>query len=511
MRNYQLQDFSPIWARPDNFRLGGENSSLAQWAPIQPILKNIGELLGVEIAIIDTEYLCVAGTGPYEGARGFFVPKDTALGFSLQSQEWAMVLNPGTDDACLACSIKDRCRDRANYTGPLRFEGKLIGALQIVAFSHHQRIILLEKAEKSIRLICQLIEQFCEAGFIHCKKKIESLSAKDFVPSSAECRFKDIVGDSPSMHRLKDQILRASLSDSTVLISGESGTGKELIAKAIHRNSPRCKEPFIAINCGAIPETLIESELFGYSGGAFSGARVEGRKGLLKLADKGTIFFDEISDLPLNMQVKLLRFLQEYEILPIGGNQTIRLDVRVIAATNRNLFELVKKGSFRPDLYYRLNVIPLTVPPLRERLSDIPALSSYFINQFVTRTGKRFCFITKDLMQLFLSYSWPGNVRELKNFIEYGAQFCNGETITREIISHRFDSADMIDFSKPSEFEDGAVHISPADLTVARKKTEYQQAKRALLKFGYSVKGKKAAARHLGISLSTLYRILKRQ
>ena len=483
--------------RPDNIRLDRETPSLARWKPVQPILKTLGDLLGVEIAVIDTDYLCVAGTGPYEKAHGFFVPSDTALGFSMQSGQWAAVLNPGADDACLACSIKQRCRDRANYTGPLHFNGSLIGALQIVAFDHHQRINLLQKAEKTIRLTCQIVEQFYEIGIIG-RQEADDFSPLDMRDALiGENRWKTIIGESLPMRRLKDQILIASQSDSAVLIYGESGTGKELIAKALHKNSRRCKEPFIAINCGAIPEALIESELFGYAGGAFSGARSEGRKGLLKLADRGTIFLDEISDLPLNMQVKLLRFLQEHEISPVGSNRTIAVNARVIAATNRNLHALVKKGLFRPDLYYRLNVIPITAPPLRERIMDIPDLSHYFLDQFMGRAGKKISGITNELMQSFLTYSWPGNVRELRNFIEYGVQFCKEGMLTREMLAHRFEPADGRSLGDESFLDNENDPGSPANLTVARRHAEQKQVKRALKQFGHSVKGKKAAARYL--------------
>ncbi len=299
MDSRHLRAFTPIWAQggnPTNFH----DPSMARWKPLQPLLRTLGDLLDVEIAVIDTNYLCVAGTGPYEKGLGHRVPEDTVLGFSLRTGEAAMVLNPGMDKTCVECSIRDRCRDRANYTGPVLHDGEVFAALQIVALSHQQRAVLLEKAENTFQLIRQLIEQLHMTGWIDSRPGKAALPAEQN-PSELGGRLEEIIGESPPMRSLKERILQTAQTDSTVLIHGESGTGKELIARAIHKNSPRRKAPFVAVNCGAIPETLIESELFGYEGGAFSGARSQGRKGLLQQAHGGTIFFDEIGDLPRNM------------------------------------------------------------------------------------------------------------------------------------------------------------------------------------------------------------------
>ena len=230
-------------------------------------------------------------------------------------------------------------------------------------------------------------------------------------------RFDNIVGQSEAITRVLEMIERVSDSDSTVLIMGESGTGKELVAKAIHYNSHRTERPFIPINCGAIPGELLESELFGHIKGAFTGA-VANRLGRFEMADTGTLFLDEIGDMNPSLQVKLLRVLQERKFEPVGSTKTISADVRVIAATNVDLDEAVLEGKFREDLYYRLNVIPIKIPALRERRSDIPLLFHYFMEEFNHSRSRKLQGITPDAMSLLMNYGWPGNIRELENLVE---------------------------------------------------------------------------------------------
>jgi DNA-binding NtrC family response regulator len=229
--------------------------------------------------------------------------------------------------------------------------------------------------------------------------------------------FDQIIGQSESIKAVLNLVERVSDSDSTILVTGESGTGKELIARAIHYNSPRSEHPFVAINCGAIPSELLESELFGHVKGAFTGA-IANRVGRFEMADCGTIFLDEIGDLEPALQVKLLRALQERSFEPVGGTKSVQINVRVIAATNKNLEDLVVTGRFREDLFYRLNVIPMTVPALRERKTDIPLLLSHFIDHFNKTKGKRLTSIAADALECLCNYQWPGNIRELENLIE---------------------------------------------------------------------------------------------
>jgi len=229
-------------------------------------------------------------------------------------------------------------------------------------------------------------------------------------------KIEGIVGKSPKILQALDIVHRVAPTNATVLLMGESGVGKELFAKAIHFLSPRADKPFIAINCAAIPPDLLEAELFGYEKGAFTGAYTS-KKGKFELANGGTIFLDEIGDMPLNLQVKLLRVLQEKEVERIGSSKPIKIDVRIIAATNRNLEKLIKEGKFREDLYYRINVVPIYIPPLRERKEDIPVLVNYFLEVFNKEYGKN-VKVSKEVFEVFLNYHWPGNVRELRNVLE---------------------------------------------------------------------------------------------
>lgn len=232
-----------------------------------------------------------------------------------------------------------------------------------------------------------------------------------------EYGFENIMGNSKALLYVLDQASRAARTSSTVLIRGETGTGKELLAKAIHFNSPRKSEPFITINCGAIPKELLESELFGFQKGSFTGA-IANKKGKMEMASKGTVFFDEIGEMPLELQVKLLRLIQEGEIEKVGATGTCTVDVRIIAATHRNLQAMIEDGTFREDLYYRLAVIPLELPPLRERTEDIPGLVNYFLAKSKQKHGRPQLTLPSSFMQYFTSYQWPGNVRELENVIE---------------------------------------------------------------------------------------------
>ena len=238
----------------------------------------------------------------------------------------------------------------------------------------------------------------------------------------------NMVGRSQPMRAVFDRIARVAQSDATVLIQGESGTGKELVARALHRNSPRATRPFVAINCAALTESLLESELFGHEKGAFTGALCL-KKGRIELAEGGTLFLDEIGELPLNLQAKLLRALQEREFERVGGTRPVRVDFRLVAATNRDLAAAVKSGRFRQDLFYRLNVVPLTLPPLRERKQDLPLLADYILRKHAARCGRQACTLTPDVVTHLLRYDWPGNVRELENVIEQALLLGSGDAV----------------------------------------------------------------------------------
>src|SRR5438094_2233020 len=246
-----------------------------------------------------------------------------------------------------------------------------------------------------------------------------------------ETRENVMIGESDALKRVCFCIDQVAPTDSTVLIYGETGTGKELIARAIHARSARRDRPLVKVNCGAISAGLVESELFGHVKGAFTGA-ITARTGRFELASGGTLFLDEVSELPLETQVKLLRVLQEQEFEPVGSSRTLRVDVRIIAASNRDLAQAVAAGQLRADLYYRLNVFPLTIPPLRERQSDIPQLVTFFLTRFAKRIGKKIDKVAQDTMDLLASYSWPGNIRELQNVLQRAAVLSTGPVLKLE-------------------------------------------------------------------------------
>lgn len=320
----------------------------------------------------------------------------------------------------------------------------------------------------------------------------------------------NMIGVSRQTMRMQEEIKKIAGSTSTVLITGESGTGKELVATAIWKASDRRDNRFIAINCGAIPEPLLESELFGYVKGAFTGADPNGRMGKFELANKGVIFLDEIGDMPLYLQVKLLRVLQERKIIRIGSNQVIPIDVRVIAATNKNLKEMMSINKFREDLYYRLNVIPFQIPPLRERPEDIKELVYYFADRYATLFGKKLWKISEESMENLYHYPWYGNVRELENTVEFMINMMEGDGILdNSTLPGNITEKKAVPRETPAgtivEKPRGAVEDF-SDTVRKLKDLEQKEIAKALRLYGNSTEGKKKAATELGIGLATLYR-----
>jgi len=324
---------------------------------------------------------------------------------------------------------------------------------------------------------------------------IENLSEKLGQVTTSKYRFEDILGDSPELKQCIQLAERSSRSNSTVLLLGESGTGKELFAHSIHHASPRREKPFIKVNCAAIPENLLESEFFGYNKGAFTGA-VKSKIGKFELAHGGTIFLDEIGDLSLNLQGKLLRVLQEMEFERVGGNQTIKVDVRVIAATNRNLRDLIRQGNFREDLYYRLNVVEINLPPVRSHKEDLPLLCNSLIVKLNRKLGRKVKGLDRDAEEALIGYQWPGNVRELENVIERVMVTADDEIITKKNL---IQLVSQFKNTEEKEFD-----LIPID------RMEQLLIKKALSRFGNTVEGKKKAAQALNISLATLYNKLKK-
>jgi len=300
-----------------------------------------------------------------------------------------------------------------------------------------------------------------------------------------ERRFEQIIGKSPALESVLEQVERVAPTDSTVLIQGETGTGKELIAHAIHSLSSRCGQPFVRLNCAAIPLDLLESELFGHEKGAFTGAIAQ-KIGRFELADKGTLFLDEVGDIPPALQPKLLRVLQEQEFERLGSARTHQVDVRLVAATNRNLMEMANRGEFRSDLYYRLNVFPVLLPPLRERCEDIPDLVAHFVEVFGRRMSRPIEHIPSTTMSALASYPWPGNIRELQNLIERAVILSNDGVLPNPLPTRQTHSV---------VFSQGATTLKESERTLILK---------TLGAVGWVIGGPKGAAAKLGLKRTTL-------
>lgn len=350
--------------------------------------------------------------------------------------------------------------------GPIYINGKFCGAVT-VAYDVTELTRLSKELEAN-------------------KQAVEFLDKKVGHLASAKYTFQDIIGDSPQMRDVIETARKAAASDLAILILGESGTGKEIFAHAIHNSSARQSRPFIAVNCAAIPEQLLESEFFGYEKGAFTSATAR-KLGLFDLANTGTLFLDEIGDMNLNLQSKLLRVLQDKEYIRVGGTKSVKADVRIIAATHRDLAALVYEGKFREDLFYRLNVINLTIPPLRARMADLKSIAAYLLRRIGARVGTAIQEISDEALASMALYPWPGNIRELENVLERGVFLCQGHLLKDE------------DIRLPS--------LSPG--TRRESDSEKEKIHRYLQFFGYSVTGKKEAAHRLNMSLSTLYNKIK--
>ncbi len=346
--------------------------------------------------------------------------------------------------------------------------------------------------------------------FIREKNCPDVKAAREQTGPDKNDSISDLLGQSPEILKLKQNILKFAKSFSTILLTGETGTGKGLVARLIHRHSARSAGPFISVNCASIPENLFESELFGYEEGAFTGAKKGGKKGRFELAQGGTLFLDEIGEMPLQMQVKLLNVLQDHSFQKVGGVTQVSSDVRIIAATNQDMEEMIAKKRFRPDLFYRLNVIPMSLPPLRDREGDIDILAYFFLKEACGKSGFSIKKISEPVMRIFRDCDWPGNIRELQNVIEYSINVEETDTITIESLPDNF-STHFTGKSKSGMnsglSQDMNVAIS-RDIRSKILDSEMQIIMSCLDRHGHGVAGKALTARELGISLRTLYRKL---
>jgi len=393
---------------------------------------------------------------------------------------------------------------KADCLVPLIVAGRSLGTLNIASLTRNQYsendMQLLQDTGNQVALAVANMQAYEEIAALKARLEKENVYLQEEIRT--EHNFEEIVGNSPALLTVLRKLEQVAATGSTVLIRGETGTGKELVARAIHGRSPRRRRPLVKVNCSAISAGLVESELFGHMKGAFTGA-IERRIGRFELADGGTIFLDEVGELPLETQVKLLRVLQEHEFEPVGSSRSVRVDVRVIAATNRDLEEAVRSGAFRSDLFYRLNVFPLDMPPLRERHSDIPQLAAVFLAHYATQLGKSMEGIAIEAMERLARYPWPGNVRELQNVIERAVILARGPILELEP-----DLVSMLTPSGLSATSNGASEgVTPTPqsavfATLAEVERDYIL--RTLGQTNGIVEGPKGAARLLNLHPNTL-------
>jgi sigma-54 dependent transcriptional regulator, acetoin dehydrogenase operon transcriptional activator AcoR len=568
--------------------------------------KIIADIIRVEVEIVDSNLVRIAGTGIYKDKLNQDISEEGYVYKNvLQTGERSIIEDPGTHELCRECEKSGCCGETMEVCIPIKLQEQIIGVIGLICTNLKQKKRLksnmdtymqflgqiadfisakvYEKSENerndgTSKLFGQIIDSIDEGilvinsrnEIIHSNenaskllkiskehldsKKIEIVGISEYIfggeiysvefekrkmeflghlipvfPTIASydkififseiktdrqdqvstyawkpVKLEDIEGKSKAMQAVKEKVRKIVSSNSTVLITGESGTGKELIARAIHAESSRWNKPFIAINCGAIPDTLIESELFGYVRGAFSGADPKGKIGKFELANKGVIFLDEIGDLPLFLQVKLLRVIQERKIARIGSNQMMDLDIRIIAATNRDLKKYVKENKFREDLYYRLNVIPIKLPALKDRKEDIEVILETMLKKYNRLFKTDIEGIDDEAKQLLVNYPWPGNVRELENTVEFmvnmsaGNRLLNKSNLPEGILNCK---------SRASSIENNNMAAVCADMRTL-KEIERDYILRAVDLFGSDTKGKKLAAEKLGIGIATLYRKL---
>lgn len=460
---------------------------------IIPCVQAIAAIINAEVTVVDDDLKRIYGSGIYSTVDKLAEDADRHDSFFsgiLQTGEPGMVTDVRRDANCQNCKLREICTTKAVIGYPIRYRERTLGVIGISAFTDAQCSYVIENYRQLMEFV-KYISLLIESQL----QNIEYMDQLKLQMSdmNRERSRADLIGSSPKMAELFSMADRVAKSGSTILITGENGSGKGELAKYIHAQSNRSGGPLVSINCGAIPEQLVESELFGYEGGSFTGAKKTGSVGKFELANKGTIFLDEIGELPLSMQVKLLHVLQERTIERIGGKKPISIDIRVIAATNQDLKRMVAEHTFRQDLYYRLNVIPMEMPPLRERGGDIVMLARHFLNLYNQKLHKNLRGFTRPAEDILRTYPWPGNVRELRNIIEYLVNISDAVMI------------DVQDLPPHLTLGDGP--LAKPGLTLNEMVKSYEKSVlETRLKDISGREERLQAARELGISQATLYR-----
>lgn len=464
---------------------------------VQQVAEAITAALDLETEIVDSRLMIIGGTGRYARKIGTYeedgdIDAPYIYAECLRRGLEYINFNPESDP-----KYDSKEGEMAEICCPIKIETQTVGLIGLIAFTAEQRKRLIDKTSE-LRTFLRIMSELISGKLVLSESNSDlqyTLSSLISTPGGISS-FDNIVSSSKEMELVKRRALQVAQSDSSILITGESGTGKGLLAMSIHEESTRAKQAFISVNCAAIPEMLLESELFGYEKGAFTGASNSGKPGKFLLANHGTIFLDEIGDMPIHLQVKLLSCLQNRQIDPIGSTRPIDLDVRVIAATNKDLERLIANNQFREDLYFRLNVIPIHILPLRERIEDLDILIDYTIQKFNAKLKKNISGISEEARNLLRAYNWPGNIREVENIIEYAINMENTSSIETSSLP------DQITCQKASDESSGSLkqRISFAERKIISE---------CLKSTGDNLEGKKKTAALLGISESTLYRKMR--
>lgn len=452
---------------------------------IEQIVIGIADALNIDSAVIDSSGQLIACTKRYKLRKGSAVHPPFIQ--EVMKRGSVMVTNPGYMPPCEGCRFSHQCPATFEILSCINLHDTPVGVISITSFTKDSQ----RRLSKTVAMYVKLIEVMTSL--------IASVIDSDSVEPRKTSDIRDIItqyknallGTSPTINQLRSKLPLISRSDSSVLLTGETGTGKGHIAKLIHDMSPRSTHRMVSINCAGIPPDLLESELFGYEDGAFTGAKQGGKLGKFELASGGTLFLDEIGDMPIQLQPKLLKVLEDKRIERVGGLDPIGIDVRIIAATNANLEHKITEGEFRADLYYRLNVLPIHIPPLRERLDDIQLMIPTFLERHCRNLGRKPPTITNQVMSILTEYPWPGNIRQLENALEYISCMEPNSIVTKESLP------DWILATKHRSVQDRLQNIESETIVDV------------LNKYGYDLKGKRLAAEELGIGLRTLYRKIK--
>lgn len=462
---------------------------------IRAFVNAISSILNVEVTVVDHNMYRVAATAKYPDV-GQRIRHASFFKKIIATQKPSIIENSALSEICRQCSDRLHCAECADIAYPIFYQNEVCGIISIAAFTEAERLLFnrnKNKFEQFLKYMSMLIES--KIMILHHSQELENQLGEVINNTQKSYNEDGFIGENSKIKQILALAHKISDSDSTILILGESGTGKEVLANIIHNQSNRSHKLMITINCAAIPENLVESELFGYEAGAFTGANPAGHIGKFELANDSTLFLDEISEMPLSTQSKLLRVLQEQQVTRIGGTKSISINVRVICASNQDLQKLVEENKFRMDLYYRINVIPMQIPALRHRREDIPLLTNDLIRVY-NKKFKKNVSISRQAMDVLASYHWPGNVRELKNLVEYFLNVKDNETIMLSDLPNHI-------VLPPSLIEANTIEIFHLkNLLIEYEKNILQQ----LLKYAKTTVEKKLIAQKLGIGLSTLYK-----